>query len=446
MLQNFTRYFRLLLFVQAIILFSTGCRKSDLVPVTQPDAANVSANVAVDWMEATRRLVKIEGKNPPQASRIYAYAAIAVYESAVPGMNRYQSLEHQVAGLVNLPNPADFTELDYTVAVNEAMYQLLLKLTGTLKQENVSEIEGLHSRYYNEKIRTIPIEKLRNAADFGKMVASAILKRVSTDNFAESRSMNYDVPNWSGNTGFWAPTDAANTKPLEPFWGKVKCFAMKSSNECEIASTIPFSTTATSLFFQQANEVLAISKKLSAEEKKIASWWADGGGTSTPPGHWVAIENQLVKDLNLSLGKAAEMYALVNIGMADAFISCWDAKYKYNLLRPQTYIQNYITGNNSWKPYIPTPPFPEYPSGHSVSSGVAAELLTQLFGTLSFTDQTNTGSGLSPRAFNSFKDAAHEAALSRLYGGIHYREACEKGLEQGALVAQSLSKNIKLKK
>jgi hypothetical protein len=258
--------------------------------------------------------------------------------------------------------------------------------------------------------------------------------------------MAFTVPDWTTNASYWAPTDNTNLKPLEPFWGKVKCFAMKSSDECEIPSTTPFSTAVGSAFYQQSVEVLTISQKLTTEEKNIASWWADGGGTPTPPGHWVAIENQLVNQLNLDLGKAAEMYAIVNVGMGDAFISCWDAKYKFNLLRPETYIRNHIAGNNNWRPYIGTPPFPEYPSGHSVSSGVAAEILTTLFGNVSFTDNTNTNLGLAPRSYRSFKEAADEAAISRLYGGIHYREACEKGVEQGKLVAQSLMKNIKLRK
>jgi membrane-associated phospholipid phosphatase len=140
------------------------------------------------------------------------------------------------------------------------------------------------------------------------------------------------------------------------------------------------------------------------------------------------------------------MYALVNMGMADAFISCWEAKYKYNLLRPQTYIRNYISNATSWKPLIGTPPFPEYPSGHSVASGVAASILTSLFGNVAFTDNTNISVGIPARSYKSFTEAANEAAISRLYGGIHYREACENGVKQGELVASSVMKHIKLKR
>jgi hypothetical protein len=220
---------------------------------------------------------------------------------------------------------------------------------------------------------------------------------------------------------------------------------MKSSYECETPSTVAFSTVSGSAFYKQALEVVTVSQSLTQEQKDIAKWWADGGGSPTPPGHWVAIENQLVSKLNLGLGKAAEMYVLVNMALADAFISCWDAKYKFNLLRPKTYINKYIAGNSNWNSFIGTPPFPEYPSGHSVSSGAAAEILTTLFGNVAFTDNANTDLGLQPRSFNSFYQAADEAAVSRLYGGIHYREANENGVKQGKMVGQSVMKNIKLK-
>jgi hypothetical protein len=220
---------------------------------------------------------------------------------------------------------------------------------------------------------------------------------------------------------------------------------MKSSDECETPSAVAFSTTPGSPFYNQALEVVTVSQNLTQEQKNIARWWADGGGTTTPPGHWLAIENQLVGKLNLSLGKAAEMYVLVNMALADAFISCWDAKFKFNLLRPKTYINKYIPGNSNWNSFIGTPPFPEYPSGHSVSSGAAAEILTTLFGSVAFTDNANINMGLQPRSFSSFYDAANEAADSRLYGGIHYREANENGVKQGKMVGQSVMKNIKLK-
>lgn len=447
MVYNTTKFKNFLsLLVLASFLLLQSCRKNDFEPAPQPPATNTPAKVAVDWMEQTRTMVKSEGKNPPQASRIYAYAAIAVYESVVPGMEGYQSLANQIPLLTGLPDARAFGTLDYPTAVNEAMYHLSVGLVSNLKQSNISAAEALRNKYYAELAGNVPAQVSQNSRQFGKAVAMAILNRANNDNFSATRSMTYSVPDWTTNAAYWAPTDATNLTPLEPYWGKVKCFAMTSSSECEISSSIPFSTAAGSAFYKQGAEVFAVSQNLTSDEKAIASWWADGGGTSTPPGHWVSIQNQLVTKMNLPLAKAAEMYVLVNMGMADAFISCWDAKFKFNLVRPQSYIRAHIPGGSAWKPYIGTPPFPEYPSGHSVASGVAAQLLTQLLGNVAFTDATNTNMGLAPRSYRSFTEAAQEAAISRLYGGIHYREACDNGIEQGKLVAKSVMEHIKLKK
>ena len=133
-------------------------------------------------------------------------------------------------------------------------------------------------------------------------------------------------------------------------------------------------------------------------------------------------------------GGAAGMYALVGIAVGDAFISGWEAKYRYNLLRPVTYIQRYI--RKRWNPLVQTPPFPEYPSGHSVVSGAAATVLTNLFGQVSFVDNTGLSRDLPPRGFTSFNAAATEAAISRMYGGIHYRFDVEAGNQKGKEVGQ----------
>jgi hypothetical protein len=435
------------LFFLATILFLQSCvKQNDVEPQTQqPQANNYSPAVAVEWMDMTRQIVKSEGKNPPVASRIYAYAGITVYESVYVGLPNNKSVAAQIPGFNNLPKVSSFGELDFPAVVNEAMYRVSLKIAGNLKQENLNAIKALHEKYSNERLKAVPFEVMEASTEYGKTLAIAILNRADNDNFSATRSLAYTVPNWNNDLGNWAPTDNVNMSPLEPHWGKVKCFAMKSSDECETPSAVAFSTTPGSPFYNQALEVVTVSQNLTQEQKNIARWWADGGGTPTPPGHWLAIENQLVGKLNLSLGKAAEMYVLVNMALADAFISCWDAKFKFNLLRPKTYINKYIPGNSNWNSFIGTPPFPEYPSGHSVSSGAAAEILTTLFGSVAFTDNANINMGLQPRSFSSFYDAANEAADSRLYGGIHYREANENGVKQGKMVGQSVMKNIKLK-
>src|SRR5262249_944166 len=163
-------------------------------------------------------------------------------------------------------------------------------------------------------------------------------------------------------------------------------------------------------------------------------FWADDPfRTATPAGHSISILTQVLEQENATLDVAAEAYAKLGIALADAFITCWKAKYEYNLIRPVTYIQRVI--DSSWSPPLTTPPFPEYPSGHSVESGAAAAVLTSIFGqAYAFTDHTHDEWGLLPCSFPSFNAFAKEAALSRMYGGIHFRSAIEKGLEQGSCV------------
>ncbi len=185
-------------------------------------------------------------------------------------------------------------------------------------------------------------------------------------------------------------------------------------------------------------EVYTTVKSLNSEQHAIAEFWADNPGeTSTPAGHCISILNQILEQKNATLDVAAEAYAKVGSALADAFIACWFTKYQYNLIRPVTYIQKLI--DSTWVPPVKTPPFPEYPSGHSVQSAAFAQVMTDMFGAVAFVDHTHDKSGLAPRSFSSFFEAAEEAAISRLYGGIHYRAAIELGLAQGKNIGRKIS-------
>ncbi len=211
--------------------------------------------------------------------------------------------------------------------------------------------------------------------------------------------------------------------------------------DCPIAPSPAYSEDPTSEFYAEAREVYDTVLNLDAEQELIATFWADDPGrTATPPGHWISILGQVltVEDANLAI--ASESYVKVGIAVADAFITCWHTKYVYNLLRPITYIQAVI--DPAWNTPevtdpVTTPPFPEYPSGHSVQSGAAAAVLNNLFGVnYAFTDNTHEALGFEARSFASFDEAADEAAISRLYGGIHYRVAIENGVVQGRCVGE----------
>jgi hypothetical protein len=214
-----------------------------------------------------------------------------------------------------------------------------------------------------------------------------------------------------------------------------------SGETCSPGPPPAYSERVGSAFYTDAYECYRVTSDLTPEQVAIARFWSDDPGqTATPPGHSISILTQVARELDLTLDRAAGAYAKVGIAVADAFISCWWTKYRDNLLRPVTYIRSVIDPN--WTPLLVTPPFPEYTSGHSVQTAAAAQVLTDLFGELAFTDHTHDARGLPARSFSSFEAAAREAAVSRLYGGIHFRAAIERGLEQGACIGEHVTTAI----
>ncbi|MGL4281675.1 MAG: vanadium-dependent haloperoxidase, partial [Albidovulum sp.] len=234
----------------------------------------------------------------------------------------------------------------------------------------------------------------------------------------------------------WVPTNPIRLQqvPLLPGWGRNRPFAMTGEAPCGLTPPPDYSEDPASPFHAEAMEVYETSKTLTDDQKAIARFWSDDPMLSpTPPGHWIAIFLQIAERDKLSADNMADGLARVGIAVADAFIACWRVKFEYDLLRPVTYIRRFI--DPKWDPLLITPPFPEYPSGHSTQSAAAAAVLTALFGPdFAFDDATHENDGIAPRHFPSFDAAAREAAISRLYGGIHFRAAIDRGLEQGACV------------
>jgi hypothetical protein len=221
--------------------------------------------------------------------------------------------------------------------------------------------------------------------------------------------------------------------------------ALASADELPAPAPPQYSTLFTSDIHAAAVEVYQRSQNLTAEQRTVADFWSDNPGqTGTPPGHWMALVSQIARDGGLSLAQTAEAYARVGIAVHEAFICCWRIKYATDLLRPVTYIRDPTCPINDavWSSPIGTPPFPEYTSGHSTQSGAASYLLSDLLGAIPFTDESHAGIPLPARSFDSFEEAAQEAAISRLYGGIHYRSAIEHGVDQGRCIGRTVRDNV----
>jgi PAP2 superfamily protein len=400
---------------------------------------NDDAQVAVRWMQRLMETVRDEQLSPPIASRIYAYTGIALYEAVVPSMPQNRSLSGQLHAMPQMPRTDASLTYDWPLVANSALAAVASGLFQNTSETALQRFAALRDAIELERGEIVPVNVFNRSREQGEALAGVVLQWATADNYAATRELSYTLP--TGNPAFWVPLDGQ--RPLEPFWGNLRTFALPLVSSCDVPLNIEFSTDAASEFYAQADEVRAVGASLTPEQQAIALFWADQPGeTATPPGHWVSIENKMVDQLGLSLGRAAEMYALTGIVLADSFISAWEVKYRVQLIRPITYIDAYIDAN--WKPLINTPPFPEYPSGHSAASGAAATVLTDLFGEVAFSDNTHLTRMLPQRSFTSFQQAAEEAAMSRLYGGIHYRVSIENGLAQGRCVGQNTMDRIQL--
>ena len=423
--------------------FLTSCKKDvDLTPSSKA-ADTYSADVATKWVDLELKLIKTTaGYTPPIAARALGYTGLALYETVVPGMSGYVSLAGQLKDLATLPQIDATKEYNWALAANTAQYTILKLLYATTSDANKATIDSLKTIMETSLKAGIAQDVIDRSTKFGLDMATAIFDYSKTDGGHEAYNnvfpSDYVVPTGPGK---WEPTSTQKI-PMLPYWGKNRQFIAANVNVNPIAP-YNYSTATTSDFYKEALDVYNISKNLTTAQKDIGLFWADGGGSITPPGHHANIASIVLKKENAKLDKAVETYAKVGIGVSDAFVSCWKCKYIYNLMRPVTYIKSTLDAN--WTPLIATPPFPEYTSGHSSGSGAASQILTDLFGdNYAFTDNTWEGT-FANRSFTSFFAYADEATISRIYGGIHYRNGNEKGITNGKLIGKNVSA-LKFKK
>ncbi len=421
--------------------------QSTPAPVAKPANA-YSSGVVYDWFFLALQLIQqTPGFSPPVASRALGYMGLTLYESVVPGMPGYQSLAGQLNQLSSLPWAQPDEPLHWPTVANASLATMTRMMFSNASPENKARIDTLERSLplkYTQDFdpNSVTAEITNRSETFGKLMAMAIMTWARTDGGHEAwgpirrHQQNYVPP--SG-TGKWSATPPAFAAPLLPYWGKNRPFVMKTADDCPAPMPPAYSEEPGSAFYKDGMEVYQISRAATQEQRQFALYWADDAGkTPTPAGHWAYVTNDLLRAKKADLGSAAEVFARLNMAMSDAFVAAWNTKYKLNVLRPVTYVQLVIDSN--WTPsLIPTPPFPDYPSGHSVQSSAAAAVLGKEFGAnTSFVDNTHNDRGWGPRTFKSFKEAADEAAASRVYAGIHYRFASDGGKPQGQCVADKV--------
>ena len=380
--------------------------------------------------------------SPPVASRAFAYLGVTAFEATASGSSQLRSLAGQLNGLSPVPQREAGKVYDDAVVLDAAMAaaaQAFFENTGPTGQRAMSALESQMSAEISTGLAVGVVARSRA---FGQAVAAHILAWSRGDGGAVVQNLGFPQEySLSKGAAHWVPTSQISLQqtPLLPSWGKNRTFALPDGKACPLPAPPDYSEDKASEFYRQALEVYQSRQNITAEQRAIARFWSDDPMLSpTPPGHWISIALQILERDHRGLAGSADILARLGIAEADAFIGCWQSKYQYDLLRPVTYIHRLI--DPKWESLIATPPFPEYPSGHSTQSGAAAAVLTQFFGeNIAFVDATHERDGLAPRKFASFWAAAQEAGISRLYGGIHFRAAIERGLDQGRCIGKAVN-------
>ena len=379
---------------------------------------------------------------PVAASRFYAYSLLAAYEAAhfagrVPSINEKLKVNPEIVPLVI---PKNF---NLSLSSNYAMLEVGRNImpSGPMLEEKQKNL-----LIYFRKKKKLSETDIQDNVRYAAAVAQSVTAYAKTDGYNKLSTYTRYTP--SKKEGHWYPTPPEYMGAIEPQWATVRSFFLDSANQFAPTPPAPYSKEKTSDFFMLMKEVYDVTSRLTKEQVEIANFWdcnpfavtysghmAIGLKKISPAGHWMGITGIACKKANISLDSAILINTVVALTLHDAFISCWQEKYVSDRIRPESAIN--ILLDPSWRPQLQTPPFPEYTSGHSVASSSVAVVLTYLLGdNFSFVDTSEIYFGLPAREFKSFNQAAAEAAISRLYGGIHFRDACDNGIVQGKQVGQ----------
>lgn len=415
------------------------------------DASRYSAAVATEWFRVVLPAIQqTPGQSPPVAARTLAYLGLGLYESTVAGTPGRRSFAGQLSELESLPAAQPDEVLHWPTVANATMAALTQMLLPNAPPDWKARFEALErnmpvaqSADFDPAQRTP--EVIIRSETHGKLLAMALMTWARTDGGHDptgARRTRLDAAYVSpSGPGAWVPTPPRFARPLLPNWGDNRPFMPGALQRCAPPGPPRYDETPGSAFHREADEVRRAGVQPTEEQRRIALYWADDPGkTPTPAGHWAWILTDLLRDRKAKLPEAAEQYARLTMAMSDAFVATWRVKYQVNLLRPVTYIQLAFDAN--WlPPLMETPPFPEYPSGHSVQSGSAAAVLEAFHGKdTAFEDRAHNDRGWGPQRFRSFAAAAEQAALSRMYAGIHFRSGIEHGTAMGRCIgAQAMA-------
>jgi hypothetical protein len=438
----------LLLFIGALLVITTGCKKnesfvfpSDPSAATDDDAgkggqtSKFNGEVPAKWYALAINLSRTTpNQSPgPTNSRAFGYMGLALYESVVPGIPGDKSIQSQLNGMPAMPQVVHGEKYFYPSCANAALANMVHHMFGNTSPAQNFTIDSLETSFNTLFASTISKDVLDRSLNFGRNISNTIYTWSVSDGgdqaYLNLFPSTYVPP---AGPGLWVPQPGQFAQL--PYWGNNRTFIKNSAASTQPQPPPAYSTESSSKFYKEELEVYNESINQDPEHIIIAKYWAALPGPSVS----ISILSSVLASKNSNLSVAAEAYCQVGIAIADAIVSCYKTKYQYSQERPITFIR--ANFNSTWVPTIPTPSFPDYTSGHSVQAGACARVLADIFGdNTTFTDSSINSLGFTPRIFTKFSECANEIALSRFYGGIHVRTSNLVGLDQGNLIGMQVS-------
>jgi PAP2 superfamily len=422
------------LFIIILLIFSIGCKQQ------QKKSPELSCEQISQIITKMTDIMVHDITNPPLASRFFSYACLAGYQVVAENNKEFKSMHGILNDYPDIQNSDSVKEYSYQLSALLAMMETAGKMqpSGTLLLQYEKQfLDSCLSAGFDEEV-------VENSKRYAGIVSKQVLAYAKADRY--NKISNY--PRYTSLTkeGSWYPTPPAFIAAIEPYFNTVRPFTLDSASQFKPLPPVEFSADKNSAFFKQM--LLNYKDSLTGEKQTIAAFWdcnpfavEDKGHLMmsskkiSPGAHWLGITGIVCDKAKKGFDESMLIYTTVSIGLMDAFMSCWDEKFRSNRIRPETAIRKYIDPN--WQPLLQTPPFPEYVSGHSTISAASATILTHYLGdNFSFTDSVEVSYGLPARTFSSFRQAADEAGISRFYGGIHFMDAIEHGSIQGQKVGE----------
>ena len=381
--------------------------------------------------------------NPPLAARFFSYTCLAGYEIVAQNDSTFGSMKGVLNEFPTIEKP-NISNYSYQMAT------ILAMLETAKKMQPSGNILDVYEKRYLDSCQNIGFSKemIDNSLKYAQDISQQILKYAKADKY--NRISNFTRYTPSNTEGSWYPTPPGYMAPVEPYFNTVRPFTLDSATQFKPAPPIAFSKEKNSDFYKLMEAVY--KEKLPQAHQDIAAFWdcnpfalQDNGHLMvgmkkiSPGAHWMGIAGIACEKEKTNFSKTLQIHTVLAMGLMDGFLCCWDEKFRSNRIRPETAIRKYIDPN--WKPFLQTPPFPEYLSGHSTISAAAAVILSHFFGeNFNYVDTVEERFGLESRSFKSFKQAAEEAGISRFYGGIHFMDAITNGQKQGTLIGNHVVK------